>query len=271
MVRVDRIEPRFVDLKIKGPSSVAFHAQRGTILVASDEGYIVELDMDLRKIDRYKVKGDLEGIAVHPTTGQVYLASEREGAILELDLDEGDVTRTIVIDFESHTRLEDVKGDNKGIEGLAFFPTGDAGYQLFSVLQAGPARLLQLSENINDGGKMSKRMRKRVRDRLESSKKRRGTVATVNVDDAIKLKLKSLSDVVFAPSLDALVVISSARKVALLYDPSAGNVLGQFKLPGKKPEGVTFLPDGELLVVDDEGGAWWIENAERWIEENPRP
>ncbi len=261
-------EARFVKLKVKGPSSVAFHAARETVLVASDDGYVAELDRSLKKLKRYKTKGDLEGIAVNAATGRVLLASEREGAILELDLDDERVVRTMVIDFESHPELESVKGDNRGIEGLALVPTSAAEYRLFAVLQADPARLLELSHDVEGGDRLSKKMRKRVRDRAEFGKKRRGKFETLRVESVVQLDLKPLSDVVFAPTLGALVVVSSETKRALLYELEQSRVVGQFRLPGKKPEGLAILPGGELLVVDDEGGAWWIDDAESWIAAN---
>ena len=262
------LEPRFVKLNVKGPSAVAFHPDRETILVVSDEGYVAELNEGLEQIERYKTKGDLEGIAVHPGTGRVYLASEREGAILELDLENSRVVRTLVIDFESHSALKSGSKKNKGIEGLAFVPSAGSQHRLFAVLQANPARLLELSEVAGDDATLSKKMRKRVRDRFESSKKRHGEMGAVHVENVVELKLKPLSDVVFAPDLDALVVLSSEKKIALMFDPETESVLGRFRLPGKKPEGLAFLPDGVLLVVDDDGGAWWIDDAKRWIAEN---
>ena len=260
--------PMFVKMKVKGPSSVAFHRERATLLVASDDGYVAELDEDLERIERYKTKGDLEGIAVHPTTGRVYLASERESAVLELDLDSRRVVRTLVIDFNSHPELEDKKGDNRGIEGVAFVPADDGKHRLFAALQSDPARLLELEERAGSDAKLSKTMRKGVRDRIKSAKKLHGELQILYVKDVVDLDLKPLSDVVFEPRLDALVIVSSKQKRALLYDPITRQVLNQFALPGKTPEGLVFFDDGRLLVVDDAGGAWWIDNARRWMEAN---
>ena len=72
--------------------------------------------------------------------------------------------------------------------------------------------------------------------------------------------LDPLSDGTYEPALDALVVVSADEKQALVVGLD-GAVRSRFDLPGKKPEGLAFLPNGDMLVVDDAGGVWRVRGA----------
>ena len=264
--RSPNFQPRFIELNLEGPSSIAYHPARQTLLVASDAGYVAEFDRNLRLQERYELGGDLEGLAVHPLTGNAFVASEREGALLEFSLEKRKVLRTFVIDYESDRRVRDEESDNSGIEGITFLPTASGTVRLFTVMQADPARLIELSA-AGGGVELTKRMRSRVKERLAGPRKHRGEIETLHITGVTKLEVEPLSDVVYSEIHGALVVISARRRQALLLQPDT-RAAGGFELPGRKPEGLAFLRDGQLVVVDDEGGAWWIDDASAWIEQH---
>ena len=80
-------------------SGAAYHPARGTILVVSDEGGLVELTPGGAPLDRFDIPGDLEAVAVHPQTGTVFLGLERAETILEYDLDTRQTIRQLRLDL----------------------------------------------------------------------------------------------------------------------------------------------------------------------------
>lgn len=50
------------------------------------------------------------------------------------------------------------------------------------------------------------------------------------------------------------------QPIAAVCSP-AGDVRFRFRLPGKEPEGITFLPNGDMLVAQDSGGMWRISGG----------
>lgn len=243
----------YVDIDVKGLSGVAYHPLRGTIFVVSDRGYVVELDAQLRRLVRYEIDGDLEGIAVDGGTGNLYLASEREGAILEYAIETNRVVRTMVVDFDSHAALR-YKGDgNRGLEGVAIVPQDGADWRLFAVVQSDPARLLELRRIAEGADQLTEKLKKRIRDRLDSDARWLGKVERWAVSHVFDLGIDPLSDVTHDPSQETLIVTSSAKRLALVCTLK-GAERRRFRLPGKNPEGLALLPGGEILTVDDKGG-----------------
>ena len=53
----------FRDISIPEPSGVAYHEQRHSILVVSDNGLMSEFDLDYKKLRSWEIGGDLEGIS----------------------------------------------------------------------------------------------------------------------------------------------------------------------------------------------------------------
>ena len=238
-----------ITVPVGEPSGLAFHEKRGTILLVDDEGTLVELDLDLKEKNRWKITGDLEGIAVHPDTGTVFMASEREGTILEFDLDLGKVVRTIALALGSHPEFQEDRDPNRGVEGLAFVPGGD-GNILYAVHEKAPARLVRFV------GKFTAEESKLAR---EADAKGSPTPYFAAVEKGWDVGLRTMNDLCYDVATKTFLVTGAKEKTIRVLDASA-KVLRSFDLPGPYPEGFCLLPNGDALVVHDSGGGHRIPN-----------
>lgn len=245
-------ECAFIEILVIEPSSIAYHPLRRTLLVASDQGSLAELNDRFELIGRYEVLGDLEGIEVHPRRGSVYLTSEEDNAILEYDLEQRRVLRTLIVDFPSCHELETKVADNRGLEGVCFVPDGDGMTRMYAVVEARPPRLIELA-----GGREAAAP-EAIAGRFGA--KQIGTIELLSVKQVIDIGVDGLSDVIYVPQLDRLVIVSSENRIGIICRTD-GTIERRFRLPGKKPEGLAFLPGGDLLVVEDTGGLWRLTSG----------
>ena len=93
---------RFQPVEVVEPSAVVYHAGRRTLLIASDEGELDEVDLNFQVVGRFPLPGDLEGLALHPVAGTLLVSAEGEGFIYEFDLELRRPIRKLVVDFTSH-------------------------------------------------------------------------------------------------------------------------------------------------------------------------
>lgn len=106
------------------PSGICFHPFRKTLFVVSDEGEIFEIERDGTPIYSVKIPGDLEGLAVNPQSGLLYVIVEGDDIILEFDPDKKEVTRKFPLNREydgnpNYIEKKEKEYDN-GIEAIAF-------------------------------------------------------------------------------------------------------------------------------------------------------
>lgn len=247
-VRALPMEVRYLEVALEEPSGAAWHTQRGTLLIVCDNGVLAELDSSFTVLSRYRIAGDLEGVSVHPVTGTVFIASERSGAILEYCLDSKQVLRTLVIDLSSHSDFRAGNRENKGVEGVAVIAEPDDRFALYGVIESSPPRMIRLIADVSPAA--TQRARSTLKDRGAA-----GTVESIGVEAAFDVKLTRKSDLTFDVDTQRFVVISARDSVARIVD-KAGRVTGSFRIPGTKPEGLCFLPNGDGVFVQDTGGAW---------------
>ncbi|MBN1344932.1 MAG: SdiA-regulated domain-containing protein [Phycisphaerae bacterium] len=241
----------FTPLPVREPSSIVYHPRRGTLFVASDSGYIAELDLDLRLLDRYGIPGDLEGLAVHPETGTLLVAVESYQAVLEYDVRQRRIIRCLEVDLQSHPCFAMKKRhDNRGLEGIAVIRNPLAPPTLVAVVQADPARLVTLDADL------SRTATERARAQL-SGDDLLGVRQRAAVRSARDLGMPLLSDVLFDHASHRLCVLCSKDAVLIVADPD-GAPLRKIRLPGAQPEGLVFAPDGRALLVDDRAGGVWM-------------
>ncbi len=109
---------------IEEPSGICFHPLRKTLFVVSDEGEIFEIKTDGTPIYSLKIPGDLEGLAVNPQSGLLYVIVEGDDIILEFDPDKKEVTRKFPLnreyDGDPNFIEKKVKEYDNGIEAIAF-------------------------------------------------------------------------------------------------------------------------------------------------------
>ncbi|MEE9294151.1 MAG: SdiA-regulated domain-containing protein [Phycisphaerae bacterium] len=242
----------FVTLPVQEPSGVAYHPQRGTLIVVSDQGQIVEMDLHLKVLQRLDVRGDLEGVSVHPATGTLFIASKANNAVIEYDIDRHQILRTLVVNFKSHPDFAEGLTRNGGLEGVAVVTTSTGEYRLFAVVEADPARLVSLSEDV------SARATEQAPN-AAGADPLAGLTETVDVLTSHDLGLTRISDIMFDVESRSLLVISAGERVLRLSGLD-GRVFRSIRLPGKKPEGICLVPNGDAVVVQDTGGLWICRN-----------
>ncbi len=248
-----RDEPHFVDIPVREPSGIAYHPQRNTLLAVSDQGSLVEMDLALEVRQRIRLRGDLEGVAVHPTGEAVYIASESAGAVYEYCLSERRVLRTFKIDFASHADFSAGVGRNRGVEGVTVAETAEGGYRLYVVVESHPARLVVLSADVSHGAIM------RARRRVVNDPIAEPPMTTVEVAASYDLGLRRMSGATFDPKSRMIVVVSASEGLAVSCSLT-GLVHKKLSIPPWKSEGVCFLPGGGALLVQDTGGGWFCPN-----------
>lgn len=251
-----------VVIPVKEPSGVAYHPGRNTVLVVSDDGVLVELDLDLKEKHRWRVEGDLEGIAVHPRRGTVYIAVERANEVLEFDLDSGSERNRFRVALGSHPEYLDARDANLGMEGIALVPAeSDDEVTVYVVIETAPPRLLRLTNLLQMPAMHTLQVNQPVGTAVESQ-------PMAMVDRGWDPGLRSLNDLMFDAATQTFLVTGARDKALRVLDASARE-LRTFELPGPYPEGFCFLPNGDGLVVHDSGGGHLIPNFRDVVY--PRP
>ena len=231
---------------------MAYHPQRKTLFIVSDKGQVVEMDLTFNVLRRFRLRGDLEGVTIHPATGSLFIVSENEAIVYEYGLSAGRVLRTIRIDTSSHDDFVDGLIPNRGIEGIAIVETSDNEYQLFAVVESDPARLILLSADVSSETTAHARARVAGDSSLDPIREEARIIASYD------LGLRRLSDVCDNPSSRTLIVISSKAHIAISCDP-AGRTDRSRTIPGIRPEGLCIIPDETaILVQDTEPGGLWV-------------
>lgn len=235
-------ESRIVPVEMREPSGAAWHPQRQSLLVISDEGELVELDNGFQVRARYRLYGDLECVAVHPETGAVFIGDEGNGAILEYDLDGKRVVRVITIDFRTHEDFAGGVKDNQGLEGLAVIRIDDV-FHLVGGMERNPPRLIILDADI------SRLAQQRVARAAEANRHEPLREAT-RITDSIDVGLLRLSGLTAHPDGESIVVIATGEQL-IRQCQLDGKVIASLTAPGSKPEGICILPDGRAVITHD--------------------
>jgi uncharacterized protein YjiK len=215
-------------------SGAAWHPLRRVLLVVDDEGGLAALGPSGELHAFWMLPGspDLEAVCVaDPRTPFVYLGVEHPDAVLEFDLDAGEVVRS----FDLSWFMTGPK--SRGLEALAFLPdeTSAEGGCFYAGLQ--------------DDGRIFV-----VELPLRSDRaSQRSTWLTTLVPDA---DVSDLSGLCFDDARGTLYAVFDGPDLLRALD-SSGRTQRTWALPGKDQEGVAV--DGlRLYVVHDSGSeVWW--------------
>ncbi len=246
----------FQATEIVEPSAIAFRRPRGSLLVACDNGYVLEVDEGFRRIDRYDIPGDLEGLAIHPQTETLFVAVESFQAILEFDLERRRILRWWDVDLQAHPLLaRKPRNDNRGLEGVAIGEGPDPGLRLYAVVESDPALLVRLDVDLSEKATAEAR-------KAAAASGMFGVRGRAAVVEAFDLGVPRLSDVIYDAHTQKLCVLCSDDAVLLVVD-TRGKIHTSARLPGGRPEGLVFLPDGRTCVADDTATGLWTSRHYR--------
>lgn len=227
------VELKQVDLR--EPSGIAYLPSRGTLAAVSDDGVLVEMDLSLKTLHSHPIDGDLEAVTPGLASSTLLVTLEDRDSIIEYDLDEKRVLRTWHVDLASSADFKNRHVRNKGFEGVAVVPAAD-GPRLYSIVEADPARLIKLDAQLS----------KKTDAQGEKS---------ASIASSIDVGLSRLSDVMYDEVANKLLFVSADERTLSVADMS-GRVERRIRLPGRKPEGFCFTPNGDGLVADDGGGVY---------------
>lgn len=217
---------------VKEPSGIAFYPGTSHLFVVGDEGSLVEIDSEGKRLHGMKVEAQLEDVAVHLPTGLLVLLSETRSDLVLFDPVSRQVRGRFPIDAAS--LLDRGPGDpNQGFEGLAFRPqAGRPGGGIFYLThQRAPAAVVALA--FDPAGP----------PRRLGSESGVARFALPNFDD--------LTAITYVPSLDRLLVIADAKDRILVLNPDTGAIEEEIPLPGQQQEGLAFDAAGTLWIADD--------------------
>jgi uncharacterized protein YjiK len=241
----------FNSIDFDEPSGIVFHAQRGTLFIVGDEGDLAEIKPDGSLVQKGEIKDtDFEGITYNPATGLLYAVTESKARIIEINPNDFDVLRVLVVDpvFEDE---EILKSKKNHVEAITFVPNPDQ--------PEGGTFFLTNSQN-EEVGKAAASTIFEVIVPLQNHSAENATAKIINV---FPLKVMDLSGLDYDPANDHLYVISDTTNTFLEITRN-GEVLKAYAFPGKNQEGVSVDSEGFLYFVQDSGGI----NKVKWLQEN---
>jgi len=228
-------------LGLREASGIAWHAALERFFVVGDRGTLAEVDPAGSVIEQYRVKGNLEDVAVHAPSGRLVLLSEKKGELVVWDPASHSETARFPLDVAGIVG-KDPADRNQGFEGIAFREDADqpGGGIFYLVHQRKPARLVALSFNPTGSPR---------------------TIGAADVSGRHALKpYEDLTAVAWSEPLGRLLVIAESDDRLLLVSP-AGTITGSWPLPGGRQEGLALDPQGALWVADEERGLFKLPGA----------
>lgn len=216
----------------KEPSGVAFDERANRLYLVGDEGSLVHLDAEGRKLAEDRVEAQVEDVAVHPPSGRLVLLSEAKSELIVFDPVAHRETARFRIDGRAVLGEQPPIDRNQGFEGLAFRPeAGRPGGGVFYLThQRAPATVVALAFDPA------------------------GPPATLGSDAVLARwpmpKFEDLTAVTYAPTLDRLLVVADAKD-RLLVLRLDGTLEADLEIPGKQQEGIALDAAGTLWIADD--------------------
>ncbi len=223
---------------IPEPSGICFHHKRNTLFVVSDEGEIVEIKTDGTPVFRKKIPGDLEGLALNPETGLLYIVKEGEDIIMEFDPDEWEITREFPLnrkykDDPNYIKKQKAGYDN-GLESIAFVsdPQHPEGGTFYVGNQWDPPCIME------------------VLIPLKSSNR---DITEARILRVLPFKLDDVSAMYYDSNTGILNVVSDADNI-LVELTLEGKLINEYAFLGNDQEGLTRDDKGYLYIAQDIGG-----------------
>lgn len=226
--------------KCREPSGLVFHPGRGTLFAVGDKGDICEMTTDGAPVQAVDLGSfDLEGIAVVPATGLLYVAVEGEERILEVDPRGLVVRRTFDI-RRTYGGKSLLKKGGEGIEGIAFVadeshPEGGTFYV------ANQAHDLAAEEDVSAIFQIELPLRSSSGD------------AKVGIVRFFGTGIGDMSGLCYDAKTEVLYIISDAHNGIFLARTS-GVLLKGYALPEFGQEGIAFDGWGNAYIARDSGG-----------------
>jgi uncharacterized protein YjiK len=220
------------------PSGICYHPLKKTLFVVSDDGVIAEMKTDGTPIFKQSLRGDLEGVAVNPETGLLYVAVEADDVILEFDPDKRDVTRRFPINREykgdPNFLQRQVNTYDNGIECITFVPDSNhpEGGTFYVGNQWDPPMIME------------------VYVPLKSSRAAEAEALIIRV---LPFKMDDPAAIYYDSKTKHLNIVDDADNI-LVEITLDGRLVKQYAFLGDNQEGLARDDDGYLYIAQDTGG-----------------
>ena len=227
--------------ELREASGIVWHPALGRLFAVGDRGTLAELEPSGRVLERHRVKGNLEDVAVHGPSGRLVLLAEKKGELVVWDPATSSETARFTLDVAAILGKEQAD-PNQGFEGITFRDEqgSPGGGTFYLVHQRKPARLVSLAFDPT------------------------GPARTIGAQDVVaRHSLKPFEDltaVTWSETLGRLLVIADSDDRLLVVTP-AGTIGAVFSLPGGQQEGLALESDGTLWVADEREGLFKIPGA----------
>jgi uncharacterized protein YjiK len=223
-------------LGIPEPSGICYHPLRKTLFVVSDEGELIEMQTDGSPVFRQKIPGDLEGVAVNPESGFLYIVIEGDDVILEFDPERKQVTRTFPLNRMYQDDPEYIKkteGYDNGIESIEFIPdkSHPEGGTFYLGNQWDPPCVME------------------VLIPLKTCKEKSCEARILRV---LPLKLDDPAAMYFDSRSGLLNIVSDADNILVEVDLN-GKIIREYAFLGNEQEGIAIDEEGYLYITQDNG------------------
>ncbi len=220
------------------PSGICFHPLRKTLFVVSDEGEIAEIKTDGTPLFSKKIPGDLEGLAVNPQSGLLYVIVEGDDIILEFDPDKKEVTRKFPINREydgnpNYLEKKEKEWDN-GIEAIAFVLDEEhpEGGTFYVCNQWEPSCIMEVFVPL---------------------KTSQAKTAEARIMRVLTRKIPDPAAMYYDYKTGLLNVVSDADNI-LVEITLDGKLVNAYAFTGNDQEGLTRDDEGYLYIAQDLGG-----------------
>jgi uncharacterized protein YjiK len=222
---------------IPEPSGICYHPLRKTLFVVSDEGEIAEMQTDGTPVFWQKIPGDLEGVAVDPETGLLYIVKEGDDVILEFNPDQKNIMRIFPLnravgDDPEYIQIQE--GYDNGIESIAYVPDDShpEGGIFYLGNQWDPPCILE------------------VLIPLQSCQEQ---VCEARIVRVLPLKMDDPAAMYYDTRTKLLNIVNDADNILVEMDLK-GRIIREYAFLGNDQEGIAIDGEGYLYICQDSGG-----------------
>jgi uncharacterized protein YjiK len=220
------------------PSGICFHPLRETLFVVSDEGEITEIETDGTPVSRTTIPGDLEGVAVDPETGLLYVIIEGDDVILEFDPDKSELLRSFPLNrtYQGNPNYIEKKADryDNGIESIEFVKDEKhpEGGTFYIGNQWDPPCVMEV---------------------LIPLKTSREKTAEAHILRVLPLDINDPAALFYDTKTGLLNVVNDADNI-LVEITLDGRIVREYAFLGDEQEGIARDDEGYLYIAQDRGG-----------------
>ncbi len=198
------------------PSGVIWHADRQSLFVVEDNGWLRELSSSGTVLHSWNVGGDLEGVTIAESSDLLYLGIEHPDSIKEFSLSSGSFTGKV---WDLTPFMQGA--DNQGLEGLTYMNG------IFLAGLQADGKIYSFDVNLSQGG----------------------DVQFIESILPYSSYTSDISDLYYDDETEVVYALYDSRNRMVTLN-SELELLNRYALPGDNQEGVTVVPDCDAGVAD---------------------